>query len=208
MISTLSSIMTTVLCLKPQTYSGKVQIPVKAKGNVMSSFILFVTLLITLNGCGFQLRGNYLLAPELQTLYLSSVDKQGELTRLVNQHLKLNRITVIKSATEITPELRILKDKLDRRTLSVFPNGQVAEYELIYTVRFQLKLANQEVMDFNFEINRDYQDDPNTALAKSRELTLLLSEMRQQAASKILRDMANIEMPSTASDSSVTLSKR
>jgi LPS-assembly lipoprotein len=208
MRSTLPSILTTVLRLKTQAYSGKVNVSAKTKGKVMNSFILFVTLLITLNGCGFKLRGSYLLAPELQTLYLSSVDKQGELTRLVKQHLKLNRITVIKNATEITPELRILKDKLDRRTLSVFPNGQVAEYELIYTVRFQLKLANQEVMNFNFEINRDYQDDPNTALAKSRELTLLLSEMRQQAASKILRDMANIQMPSTTSDASITLSKR
>jgi LPS-assembly lipoprotein len=208
MRSTLPSILTTVLRLKTQAYSGKVNVSAKTKGKVMNSFILFVTLLITLNGCGFKLRGNYLLAPELQTLYLSSVDKQGELTRLVKQHLKLNRITVINNATQITPELRILKDKLDRRTLSVFPNGQVAEYELIYTVRFQLKLANQDAMNFNFEINRDYQDDPNTALAKSRELTLLLSEMRQQAASKILRDMANIQMPSTTSDASITLSKR
>jgi len=200
MLNALLSIYSTVPCLKKQTYTNKSWEQEKPYKKVMSSFLLLVILfsvLITQSGCGFKLRGNYLLAPELQTLYLSSVDKQGELTRLVKQHLKLNQITVIKNATDITPELRILKDKLDRRTLSVFPNGQVAEYELIYTVRFQLKLANQPAMNFNFEINRDYQDDPNTALAKSRELSLLLSEMRQQAATKILRDMASIQMPSS-----------
>jgi len=45
-----------------------------------------------------------------------------------------------------------------------------------------------------FEVVRDYQDDPDRALAKSRELTLLLNEMRKVAADKILRDMASIQI--------------
>ena len=91
------------------------------------------------------------------------------------------------------PELRLLKDKLDRRTLSVFPNGQVAEYELIYTVIYELRFANEDIQTFTFEINRDYQDDPNLALAKSRELSLMLGEMRQESADRILRNMATIQ---------------
>lgn len=148
----------------------------------------------TLCACGFQLRGDYLLAPELQTLYVSSVDQHGELTRLIKQHLVQNQVKVVKQFTAEIPEMHILKDKLDRRTLSVFPNGQVAEYELIYTVRYQLKRANQDSQFFKFELNRNYQDDPNLALAKSRELTLMLSEMRKEAADKILRSMASIQL--------------
>ena len=147
-----------------------------------------------INGCGFKFRGNYLLAPELQSLYISSDDRHGELTRLVRQHLKINQVNLVKQFSETTPELKILPDKLDRRTLSVFPNGQVAEYELIYTVRYQLRMANREPQSFSFELYRDYQDDPNIALAKSRELSLMLSEMRQAAADKILRDMASIQL--------------
>jgi LPS-assembly lipoprotein len=154
-------------------------------------FPLAISLMVT--GCGFQLRGDYLLAPELQTLYLSSVDKHGELTRLTRQHLTRNQVTLTENFTPQTPELRILKDELDRRTLSVFPNGQVAEYELIYTVQYQLRFANEEIQAFQFEINRDYQDDPDIALAKSRELSLMLREMRQEAADKILRNMATIQ---------------
>ena len=89
--------------------------------------------------------------------------------------------------------MRILKDSLDRRTLSVFPNGQVAEYEIIYTVRYELRFNNKDPLPFSFEINRDYQDDPDNALAKSRELTLMLSEMRQEAAARVLRNMASIQ---------------
>jgi LPS-assembly lipoprotein len=155
---------------------------------------LFAILVLSsmVSACGFQLRGQYLLSEELQTLYVSSSDIHGELTRLVKQHLTTNQVKVLKIPTATSPELRIVSDKLDRRTLSVFENGQVAEYELIYTVNYSVRFANEEPLQFRFELNRNYQDDPNFALAKSRELSLLLSEMRQSAADKILRDMAQI----------------
>ena len=155
--------------------------------------IIVFTLVSLLSACGFHLRGDYLLNDELQTLYVTSSDVHGELTRLVKQHLSHNQVKVLKHKNAQVPELRIMSDTLDRRTLSVFPNGQVAEYELIYSVHYQLRFADEEPQDFRFELNRDYQDDPNLALAKSRELALLLSEMRTSAVDKILRDMARIQ---------------
>lgn len=146
-----------------------------------------------LSGCGFQLRGDYLLDDELQTLYVSSSDVHGELTRLVKLSLSHNQVKVLKHASADAPELRIVSDRLDRRTLSLFANGQVAEYELIYSVQYQVRFAGEEARKFTFELYRDYQDDPNLALAKSRELTLLLSEMRTAAADKILRDLARVK---------------
>ncbi len=152
---------------------------------------LFITLI---SSCGFQLRGDYLLADELQTLYVTSSDIHGELTRLVKLHLSQNQVKLVKAnRADNIPELRIVSDKLARRTLSVFSNGQVAEYELIYSVHYQLRFANEDAQNYHFELYRDYQDDPNLALAKSRELSLLLSEMRRSAADKILRDMATIQ---------------
>ncbi len=156
---------------------------------------LAIALLTTslLSACGFQLRGDYLLDDELHTLYVSSSDIHGELTRLVKLSLTRNQVKVLKRSKADTPELRILSDKLDRRTLSLFSNGQVAEYELIYSVRYQVRFTGEDAKEFRFELYRDYQDDPNLALAKSRELALLLSEMRASAADKILRDLASIQ---------------
>ncbi|WP_286233140.1 LPS assembly lipoprotein LptE [Thalassotalea sediminis] len=167
----------------------------KVSSNLPTNTKVFSIMLFTLllSACGFQLRGNYLLAPELQHLNVSSVDRYGELTRLTIQHLQRNQVKVAKKFDNTLPELRILKDKLDRRTLSVFPNGQVAEYELIYTVKYQLRFTEQDPINFKFELNRDYQDDPDIALAKSRELAMMLKEMRIEAADKILRNMASIQ---------------
>lgn len=149
---------------------------------------------LLLTACGFKLRGDYLLDQQLQTLYVSSADKHGELTRLTKKHLQRNKINLLTKYETAKPELRILKDKLDRRTLSVFPNGQVAEYELIYTVAYELRLEGKTIQGVTFELNRDYQDDPDIALAKSRELSLMLKEMRIEAADKILRNMARIQL--------------
>lgn len=160
----------------------------------VSKLLTFGIVLMMLNGCGFQLRGNYLLAPELQMMEFSSVDQYGELTRLVKQHLTINDVKLVPHSDKTIPQMRMLQDNLDRRTLSVFPNGQVAEYELIYTVRYQILIPGRDIQNFRFELNRDYQDDPDIALAKSRELSLMLREMRQEAANKILRDMASIQL--------------
>ena len=145
---------------------------------------LFLALITTsiLTACGFQLRGDYLLDDQLQTLQLTSSDVHGELTRLVKLNLTRNQVKVLKSSQTDIPELRIVSDKLDRRTLSLFANGQVAEYELIYSVHYQVRFTGEDAQDFRFELYRDYQDDPNLALAKSRELSQLLSEMRTSSA--------------------------
>ena len=152
-----------------------------------------ISISVLLSACGFQMRGDYFIAQELRHINVSSTDKYGELTRLVKQQLMLNQVKLTEQYNKQLPELKISKDTLDRRTLSVFDNGQVAEYELIYTINYQLRFANEEFQSFHIELYRDYQDDPNLALAKSRELALMLSEMRLEAANKIIRNLASIQ---------------
>lgn len=156
----------------------------------MTSLLLVTSLL---SGCGFHLRGEFLLPEELQTMYITSDDTHGELTRLVKKHFVINKVKLADTSGKNTPQLRIQKDNLNRRTLSVFPNGQVAEYELIYTVRYQLTVGDKSPEQFSFELNRDYQDDPDKALAKSRELSLILSELRRDAADRILRNLSSYQ---------------
>jgi LPS-assembly lipoprotein len=43
-------------------------------------------------------------------------------------------------------------------------------------------------------VRRDYLDDPRTALAKSREMDLLVKEMRVQAADYIIQTLAATEV--------------
>jgi len=154
--------------------------------------ILAVGVLLTA-GCGFRLQGNYSIPEQLQTLHLSSPDQYSELTRLVRERLRLNSISLVKEADDVA-NLIILSDSLDRSTLSLYPTGNVAEYELTYHVSFSVQQPQGEAQPFDVNIYRDYVDDPRTALAKSRELELLLREMRNQAADQMIQILASIEV--------------
>ena len=144
-------------------------------------------------GCGFKLQGNYSIPEQLRTLHLSSQDQYSELTRLVRERLRLQGITLAEETDNI-PNLQILNDSLDRTTLSLYPTGNVAEYELTYHVTFSVSLPDQDAQQFDVDIHRDYLDDPRTALAKSREMEMLLKEMRIQAADKMIQTLATIEV--------------
>lgn len=153
-----------------------------------------VVLTTALSGCGFKLRGSDFIPASIKVMQLSADDKYSELGTVLKSQLELNDIRLVKGSEGAqAAQLRLFKDKLDRRTLSIFPNGQVAEYELIYTVRYSVALPQEDPQVFDFEIYRDYQDDPQSALAKSKELKLILKEMRRQAADKIIRQLASIK---------------
>lgn len=155
-------------------------------------YLLLTLVVMTSAGCGFHLQQSYLIPKELQTLRLSSQDEYSELTRLVRKRLRLTGITLTQEKK--VAELRLTSDSLSQATLSLYPTGNVAEYELIYRVSFSVTLPDKDAQDFIIEIRRDFLDDPRTALAKSREMEQLSSEMRTQAADRIVRTLAAIEV--------------
>lgn len=145
---------------------------------------------LLLSSCGFHLRGDLPLS-HFPAMHIQS-ERHSELAFLVGERLKHNKVQLLDSYQQSAPMLQLIDDTLERRTLSLFPNGQVAEYELIYKVRYALTMPDAAPAQYQFEIFRDYQDDPNQALAKSKELELLLGELRQQAANRIVRQLARL----------------
>ena len=142
---------------------------------------------VLLVGCGFKLRTASVLPDDLQNLVVTATNPDSQLFTELQNSLALSNINT--DSKNATAELKLLKDSLNRRTLSLFPNGQVAEHELIYTVSYQLIRDKQKPITNSFELTRNYQDDPDNALAKSREMELILSELRQQASNLIIRQL-------------------
>ncbi|MBC3764559.1 LPS assembly lipoprotein LptE [Neptunicella marina] len=155
------------------------------------SLLLICSLSLMLTGCGFKLRGSNSLPPQMQQIQLQATSDYDALYQVVKTRLQNHQVTVSTDSLASVPTIRLVKDELERRLLSLFTSGQVAEYELVYTVNYLLMLPDQEAQAIQFDIVREYQDDPNAVLAKSRELDLILKEMRTQAADKIIRQLAN-----------------
>ncbi|MFC6439900.1 LPS assembly lipoprotein LptE [Bowmanella sp. JS7-9] len=158
--------------------------------NLMRNLLLIVSLL-TLTACGFHLRGSQPIPLNLQTLWLTSQDHQDPLFAVLKKRMARHEITLLEQGDEQHAQLLVNDGAVSRRLLSLFPSGQVAEYELIYTVRWSLWRPGDDSAEwFEFDILREYQDDPDQVLAKSRETALIMQEMRQQAAERIMSTLA------------------
>lgn len=157
-----------------------------------------LTIILTIVGCGFKLRGDYGLPAEIQQLQLLAAQKNTPLHRLLGKQLQGFNIEILDntaSARQIDEQVDAIvyltSDKLERRLLSLFSTGQVAEYELVYTIKYRIQFPAQDAQEIEFDVTREYQDDPDAVLAKSRELDLIHDEMRQEASNRIIRQIAN-----------------
>lgn len=148
-------------------------------------YIGLVILTTALSGCGFQLRDNYQLPTAMQDVSVQA-PAFSEFSQVLQRRLSLAGAELVDSA-QAAVTIEVLSDQLDRRTLSLSQSGQVAEYEMIYTVNYQIIQQGSEPKKMQVEVYRDYQDDPNFALAKTREREVLIREMRDDAARQLLR---------------------
>jgi LPS-assembly lipoprotein len=153
---------------------------------------LILLSLLLLSACGFAPRGSYLLDEKLQQIYISSSDEFSPLVRELKRRLAQNNVEVFEYAQEGVPTLNLGTEQINKRTLSLFENGQVAEYELSYRVGGYLQVANQGNFPVQVRLHRDFQDNPLAALAKQRERELLYNELRTMAADQIMRQLATV----------------
>jgi LPS-assembly lipoprotein len=147
-------------------------------------FLIFVV--FSLASCGFTPRQANLVPQELRQLAIVTQPSTQAFAEALKRLGSLNDL-VWRSESDI--RLNLIDEKVTRRLLSVFASGQVAEYELNYTLRYQLSVDSASI-PLEINILRDYQDDPKQVLAKSLELELIMQELRNQAAEQLLRTLA------------------
>lgn len=163
----------------------------------MKKYVIAAVLSVStlLSGCGFHLRSGPSLPDNINTVAIDSARAHAPLARALDNHLNVYGLNSVdksaQSATANNIHIYLLPEQLERQLLSVYPSGQVAEYELIYVVRYRVQFPGKEALMAQFEVVRDYQDDPDQVLAKSRELELMLDEMRDEAADIIIRRLSS-----------------
>lgn len=159
--------------------------------HALKNRLALVLVCVLLTSCGFHLKKASNLPDDLNVISLVGDDEKSALFELVEKELIASKVE-LQHSDRLLPELTIHRDRLERQILSLFDNGQVAEYELAYSVSYTLKRPGQPALNQNFELYRNYQDDPDNALAKAKELDLLLSEIRKQASRRIVRELSQL----------------
>jgi LPS-assembly lipoprotein len=142
-------------------------------------FVLMTALLLT--ACGFHLRGDVRLAPELSKIHIKGADPYDPLVRELTRSLTTTGAAVVDEDKDATAILYILKNSGSRRVLSVSSAGKVKEYELYQALVFKLNdAAGRELLaPQQLELTRDYLFDKDDVLGTSNEEDVLRRNLRR-----------------------------
>lgn len=146
-----------------------------------NKFLLMLIMIVSVSACGFHLRGDVQLAPQLSKVYFKGGDVYDPLVRDWTRSLTTAGSAVVEEATSATAIVHILNNSGDRRVLSVRATGKVQEYELYQRLEFRVIAADgRELLAAQrLELTRDYLFDPNDVLGKAGEEETLRRDMRR-----------------------------
>lgn len=160
------------------------------------SKLLLSVMMLSLVGCGFQLRGNADLATGLKTMYVQGIDLTRGVGKSLKRGLEHNGVNVVESYQQSASVLTVLNHKVDRRVLSVGGNSaKVSEYELHGVMTYQVS-DDQGVLlskPQTIEAYRDYRFDENEVLAKAEEEQQLREDLEQQLVQSLLRRLSALK---------------
>lgn len=147
-------------------------------------------LMLALAGCGFELRGQFTIPDELEPIHISS-EGGSRVADELRRMLISNDVRLVDEPEEARSEIAILGENRQRRVLTVNPDtAQVDEYELRYTTNWILRETDEDQRPLlgreTIESLRDYAYDSTAVLAKESEQEILIENMQQDAALRIL----------------------
>jgi len=131
-------------------------------------------------GCGFQLRNNVELPPQMAKTQMVVDDEYSSLARRVRVMLEQSGVQFV-NGNEASAILEIPVNNVVTDVLTIGDNARVREYRISHTVRFRLLDAQGQVLLGwqNIRQAREVSFDEQRILAGSREQEYLEKELAE-----------------------------
>jgi outer membrane lipopolysaccharide assembly protein LptE/RlpB len=154
---------------------------------------LILGLMTALVACGFKLRGQAYLPPEMRTIYLQSNSPYGPFTEQLRQTLVGMRIQLVDNAQAAPITLNILSEGTHRQLSGLSTTSQINTYILIYTVNYQISDQAGRVLGNTRSVSarRNQTVDANQVLGTNSEYILLEEEMRRETIYLIISQLGS-----------------
>ena len=144
--------------------------------------------------CGFHLRGAYDFPPEMEKVFLQTDHRDKELEVGLTGALNTGDTQTVAQRSQATATLRIISSSAGQKVLSVGTDGRPREYELFYTVEFELLAGNKQVLEpTEISLVRDYEFDGIDVLGANQEVRTLRVAMQRDMVQMIIRRLASID---------------
>lgn len=156
---------------------------------------LSVLLLASLAGCGFHLRGS---TPDSRLAFESvyvEAPSGTPLERELRGAVRTGGTRLAVDPKAATVVLRILNEARERKILTLNAQGQVREFSLTYRVNFEVaNAANRKLLPASeIALQSVLSYSESQALAKETEERMTFDDLRRDAISQIMRQLARVQ---------------
>jgi LPS-assembly lipoprotein len=156
--------------------------------------IAALVLSLALGGCGFRLAGSEHLPAVLAKPYLSVKDPYTDFSREFERELKSSGALLQDGRQDATATIEVTKDFVEQRTLAVSARNIPTDYELRYTVIFEVKGPDAQILPpQTLMLSRDYSFEENELLAKEHEADILRTAMARDLAAMAMRILSRVK---------------
>ena len=160
----------------------------------MRAAIAALVLSLALGGCGFRLAGSEHLPAVLAKPYLSVKDPYTDFAREFERELKSSGALLQLGRQDATATIEVTKDQIEQRTLAVSARNIPTDYELRYTVIFEVKGPDDQILPpQTITLSRDYSFEENELLAKEHEADILRASMARDLATMAMRILSRVK---------------
>jgi LPS-assembly lipoprotein len=150
--------------------------------------ICFLILTLCLTGCGFHLRGTQNMPRWLNKIAIIVQNAQPDLKPLLRDQLQAYHIRVCEDPSVASYWLVIESDHVRQQIASISSSTTPRQYQLFYTVCYQLQQANGKIIQESKQITvtRLLTVNSDRILGSNDEEDRLKYEMRRDAVMQIL----------------------
>ena len=160
----------------------------------MRAALAGAVLSLALGGCGFRLAGSEHLPAVLAKPYLSVRDPYTDFAREFERQLKSSGALLQPGRQDATATIEVTKDLVEQRTLSVSARNIPTDYELRYTVTFDVKGPDAQILaPQTITLSRDYSFEENVLLAKEHEADILRAQMARDLSTMAMRVLSRVK---------------
>jgi LPS-assembly lipoprotein len=144
-------------------------------------------------GCGFHLRSQYALPEALAVTYVDG-NPRSQIVIGLKRSLRSSETQIATQKDGATAIVRVFDESTGRRVLSVGSDGNVTEYEVNYTVSFQLAYSGEDPQPAQtLRLTRSYVFDSVGVLGSGEEEQTLRNEMRRDLVRLIMQRLQSAQ---------------
>lgn len=157
---------------------------------------LMLTVAVLLAGCGFKLRGEVTLPPQMQFLRLEMVETGPRIRPGLVAALERGGVTLVEDTEVPVAVMRIPVNVTATQALTISQQARVSEYTVRHRVELEIRGPDGAVLLPRDEIilERDFVFDRRDALGVAGQEETLLRDLEREMVRAILRRIENLEL--------------